>query len=145
MQNLEQIVYISRAQFPISTNKYILEPEVQAILAVARSKNRLHKLVGVLCFGDGYFLQCLQGEQITLDRLYENLLRDSRHTDIKLLSTMPINELTFAKWSMKFVGVGSEMREMLAAKGHQLFEPHRFSEETINNVIWNLIEAEQSA
>lgn len=135
MQNLTQIAYVSRAAFPISSNPYIVEPEVADILAKSRANNRTRRLVGVLCFGDGIFFQCLQGEASDVAQLLEVIKHDTRHTDVQVLHQTSIKEKTFARWSMKHAGVGSEMRAMLASHGHDTFNPYEFNEATILAVI----------
>jgi hypothetical protein len=145
MQNLRQIVYISRALFPASADPYLVEPEVADILSKSRAKNRARRLYGVLCFGDGCFLQCLQGDEKTVNEVFQGINKDTRHGDIKLLSSKNIDKKTFSRWSMKYCGVGSEMRGMLAACGHKTFDPYQFSDETIQKVIDLLQTSAESA
>jgi hypothetical protein len=130
MQSLIQITYASRACFPLSTNPYLVEPEVADILAKSRANNRIKRLVGVLCFGDGIFLQCLQGADSDVAQMLEIIKKDTRHTDMHVLLQTNIKEKTFARWSMKHAGVGSEMRAMLATYGHNTFNPYAFNETT---------------
>lgn len=131
MQNLIQTTYASRALFPISSNPYIVEPEVADILAKSRANNRIKRLVGVLCFGDGIFFQCLQGKADDVAQLLEVIKQDKRHTDLQMLHQTNIEEKTFAKWSMKYAGVGSEMRTILASYGYDTFNPYQFNDATI--------------
>jgi hypothetical protein len=135
LQSLTQITYASRALFQQSTDPYLVEPEVEDILRKSRANNRMRRIVGVLCFGDGYFLQCLQGEVNDLNQLLESIKKDKRHTDIQLLHQVTIDVKTFARWSMKYAGVSSEMRGMLALHGYNVFNPYLFNEATILAVI----------
>ncbi|MFN3580749.1 MAG: BLUF domain-containing protein, partial [Pseudomonas sp.] len=105
MTDLIRIVYISRATFATSTAANGVEPTVARILSVSRSNNRKNGLVGMLYYGDGCFFQCLEGETSKVQALYKTLLKDSRHTDLKILASEQIKRLSFPDWSMKYVPI----------------------------------------
>lgn len=130
-----QIVYISRSTFTPNPATNGIEPNVARILAKSRVNNRKNGLVGVLYFGDGCFFQCLEGEEGAVDRLYQTLLHDDRHTDIKLLSKKSIEELSFADWSMKYVPLEDDMNRLLVANGYKSFNPYMFSTHMIEKVL----------
>lgn len=135
MQKLIQIIYISRSSFPSSKSSDGIEPSVARILAKSRANNRKKGLVGVLYYGDGCFFQCLEGEEAAVDELYQTLLKDSRHRDLKLLSRRMISQLSFPDWSMKYVGVENEMKRLLAAHGLNKFDPYTFNTEMTHAVM----------
>ncbi|MDZ4098810.1 MAG: BLUF domain-containing protein, partial [Methylophilaceae bacterium] len=130
-----QIVYISRSTFTPNPATNGIEPNVARILTKSRVNNRKNGLVGVLYFGDGCFFQCLEGEEGAVDRLYQTLLHDERHTDIKLLSKKTIEELSFADWSMKYVPLEEDMNRLLVANGYKSFNPYMFSTHMIEKVL----------
>jgi len=130
-----QIVYISRSTFTPNVATNGIEPNVARILAKSRVNNRKNGLVGVLYFGDGCFFQCLEGEESAVDRLYQTLLHDDRHTDIKLLSKKSIEELSFSEWSMKYVPLEEDMNRLLVANGYKSFNPYMFSTHMIEKVL----------
>jgi hypothetical protein len=134
-EDIVQIIYASRALFPLSNDPYLVEPEIAHILEKARSNNRSNRLVGVLCFGDGFFLQCLQGEVKKVNELLNIIKKDSRHTDIQILSKMSIDKKTFNRWSMKYAGVGSELRKLLATYDIKKFDPYTFNQSILEKVI----------
>lgn len=135
MQKLIQIIYISRSAFLVTDYTGGIEPNVARILSKSRVNNRNKGLVGVLYFGDGCFFQCLEGEEQVVEALYETLLKDSRHTDLKLLSRKMISQLSFPDWSMKYVGLESEMKRLLAAHGYSKFDPYSFNAEITQSVM----------
>jgi len=135
VENLIQIIYISRSIFPPSDAFGGLDPNVARILAKSRTNNRKNGLVGVLYFGDGCFFQCLEGDQQAVEKLYQTLLEDPRHKDLKLLSRKEINEKSFPDWSMKFVGLETEMKRLLAGYGYKSFDPYSFSPEVTQAVM----------
>ena len=96
MTNLIQLIYISRSTFAPTEISNIIEPNVARILLKSRVNNKKNGLVGVLYFGDGCFFQCLEGEAEAVDQLYETLLKDTRHKDLKVFSRKAIDTLTFS-------------------------------------------------
>jgi len=54
----------------------------------------------VLCFSEGIFLQVLEGGRSAVNRLYNRIASDSRHTDVELLCYEEIDERHFAGWAM---------------------------------------------
>jgi hypothetical protein len=74
MTQLIQLVYISRSSFAGPENfRGGVEPNAGKILLQARVNNRKTGLTGVLCFGDGCFLQCLEGEEESVSLNVANL------------------------------------------------------------------------
>ena len=112
-----------------------IEPNVARILGKSRVNNRRNGLVGVLYFGDGCFFQCLEGAAEAVDTLYEKLLSDSRHTDLKVLSRKPIDSLSFSNWSMKHVPLEDEMTNLLKSQGLKTFNPYSFNAEMTKSAL----------
>lgn len=137
-----QIIYISRSTFAPNPATNGIEPNVARILAKSRVNNRKNGLVGVLYFGDGCFFQCLEGEEEIVDKLYQTLLQDHRHTDLKLLSKKSIEELSFADWSMKYVPLEEQMNRLLISNGYKSFDPYLFSTHMIEKVLELLFSSE---
>lgn len=135
MSNLIQIVYISRSTFAPTNMTTGIEPNVARILAKSRVNNRKRELVGVLYFGDGCFFQCLEGEKEVVEDLYKKLEQDDRHTDLKILSSKPIAERSFAEWSMKYVPLEEPMKSLMLSNGYPQFDPYRFDAEMIEKVL----------
>lgn len=93
---LVRLLYASRAVEPID-NKIL-----DAILQESRSYNQDHGITGMLCShedGNG-FLQVLEGSREEINRLYNTIVRDERHTDVLLLAYEEICERKFANWRM---------------------------------------------
>jgi len=93
---LYHLIYISTA------NHAMNDQDLMEILQVSRRNNERDGLSGMLLYKDGTFIQVLEGEQQTLKQLYATLGRDNRHNDLMLLSEKPIQERSFADWSMGF-------------------------------------------
>lgn len=135
VSDLIQIVYVSRSTFtPVSAEQGI-EPSVARILAQSRVNNARRGLVGALYFGDGCFFQCLEGRTEDVERLYAALLKDPRHTDLKVLMRRPIERTNFATWAMKYVPLDAPMKALLRELGLPTFDPYRFDEAAVTKVL----------
>ena len=76
--------------------------ELMALLEKAREKNRRLDVTGMLLYKDGAFMQALEGDDATVDRLAEAISRDPRHNAYFICSRQPIERRQFADWSMGF-------------------------------------------
>ena len=128
MEKLVQIIYVSRSSIVSASNFTGIEPKIARILSQSRLNNRKNGLVGVLYFGDGCFFQCLEGNEVEVDKLYDKLLLDPRHTDLKLISRKQISNLSFTNWAMKYVPLENKLNAELQSGGYTKFDPYEFDE-----------------
>ncbi len=99
---LVRLLYASRAVKPIDTKT------LESILEQSRAYNQMHGITGVLCAyedGNGY-LQVLEGSREEINRLYNKIVGDSRHTDVVLLDYQEIEQRRFANWRMGRIDLG---------------------------------------
>jgi hypothetical protein len=92
-------MYASRA------NPAVDQDELISILRKSKANNPSLGVTGVLCFSEGIFLQALEGGRSAVNRLYNRIATDSRHTQVELLSYEEIGERRFAGWSMGQVNI----------------------------------------
>jgi hypothetical protein len=128
MSKLVQLVYISRSNLPEMGRSDIIAPQVAQILGKSRRNNRSKGIVGALYYGNGFFYQCLEGEEPDLLALYEILKTDPRHTDLHIVSINPIAQKSFGEWEMKYVPAEKDINQMLSTFGMTKFDPYRFDE-----------------
>ena len=73
------------------------------ILTEAVKFNSLNSIFGVLYYGNGYFVQCLEGKRDQIEKLfYEKILKDPRHKNCELMYSEDISENFFSRWNMKY-------------------------------------------
>ena len=96
---LVRLLYASRAVPAIDQDELIL------ILRKSKTNNPALGVTGVLCFSEGIFLQALEGGRSSVNKLYQRIASDPRHTDVELLCYEEIGERRFAGWSMGQVNV----------------------------------------
>jgi len=87
-----------------------------------RIKNKSCGISGVLCSGEGVFLQVLEGERSAVSKLFAIICRDNRHTDIELLHYEEIKECFFYAWSMDYIPI-STLYEMIKIQNPD-FDPY---------------------
>jgi len=87
-----------------------------------RIENKLSEITGVLCSGEGIFLQVLEGERSAVNKLYVTICKDQRHTDIELLHYEEIKDRVFYAWSMDYIPI-STLYEMIKIQNPE-FDPY---------------------
>ena len=75
----------------------------------SRANNPAIGVTGNLIYHSDLFLQLLEGPHLAVNRLYETILADNRHTDIVKLRDETFNRRLFASWAMKNDGHQSWM------------------------------------
>jgi len=78
---------------------------IESILREGREHNLASGITGILCYGDGIFLQCMEGGRMQVSELFATIQRDKRHKDVALLHYEEIFERRFGGWSMGQVNI----------------------------------------
>ena len=91
---LVRLMYASRAVPAID------QEELVTILKQSKANNPKAGVTGVLCFSEGVFMQVLEGGRSAVNKLYNRIVADARHSDVMLLNYEEIAERRFAGWSM---------------------------------------------
>lgn len=113
---LVRVLYVSRAVGPQTTTV------TAAILSTARAFNRLNGISGVLCQGQGLYLQVLEGERSAVHALYARIIPDPRHKDVEMLHLEEITQRRHADWSMALVNLSDQ--DVMVQMKHPEFDPY---------------------
>ena len=135
MSQLIRLVYASRSSYGSGQTRQGLDPGVARILAKSRKNNARRQIVGGLLFGEGYFLQCLEGEADAVMALYRTIAADKRHGDVKVLSNASITTRSFGTWSMKYVPGEQRLKALLQSWGLTQFDPYALSTSQIETAV----------
>lgn len=100
--DLLRLVYFSRNRISRPYREMIWE--IDQILETSQANNGRAGVTGALIFNDGVFGQVLEGPKDAVDETFERIQLDERHHNVTLLDITPIEERSFADWSMGFVG-----------------------------------------
>ena len=96
---LIQLVYVSNLTLSSRLKASIFD-EVEAH---ARRYNERQGITGTLCYGNGHFLQCLEGEKAKVLALQQRIFSDKRHRNVKILLLQTIDQRTFFDWRMRLL------------------------------------------
>lgn len=127
--DLCQLVYLSHITSTGLSNASTLND----IAEVAITRNKADNITGILCYGNGYFLQCVEGTEQALTNLKNRLLVDDRHKNLKILDFSALAERRFAAWSLRSITLERWMLNEPKLKTFMPFTPDN----------WNSNECEQ--
>ncbi len=113
---LIRMLYLSRSVGPQTTMM------TSSILATALDFNARNGITGVLCQGQGFFLQVLEGERSAVNRLYGRIAQDTRHKDLEVLLVDDIQQRRFGNWTMAHVVLSD--RSPVVPMQHPSFDPY---------------------
>jgi hypothetical protein len=83
------------------------------ILDQSRRNNPARGITGLLCYTSDVFVQVIEGGRNEVCDLYNAIVRDERHTQVRLLAYEEIGERRFPGWSMGQVNVETVNRALL--------------------------------
>ncbi|RYG58288.1 MAG: BLUF domain-containing protein [Alphaproteobacteria bacterium] len=90
---LIRLIYVSRCRARA-------ENDLAQILDWSRRVNPDLGVTGVLLYLDEAYMQYLEGEEYTVDRLFESIRRDTRHRGVTPLERREIPKRAFPEWTM---------------------------------------------
>ena len=105
-------VYASRAATALTP------PVVEDILERSRVNNPANGITGILCYSGDLFIQVLEGGRDEVCELYNAIVRDDRHANVRLLVFEEIRERKFSNWTMGHVDL-AKVNPGLLLKYHE--------------------------
>jgi hypothetical protein len=91
---LVRCLYASRVATPLPA------AVLDRILEQSHRNNPTRGITGLLCFTSDVFVQVLEGGRDEVCDLYNAIVRDERHSQVRLLSYEEITERRFSGWTM---------------------------------------------
>ena len=101
-EEIKHVIYISR---PMHFDHMVLND----ILTTSRRNNPAIGVTGNLIYHADLFLQMLEGPEFAINRLYETICADSRHSEVIKLREEHFSQRLFASWAMRNDGHQSWM------------------------------------
>ncbi|WP_018624129.1 BLUF domain-containing protein [Kangiella aquimarina] len=136
---LVQLTYASRV------SKTLGSEDIKNILQHSQTNNQADGVTGALCLSNGIFLQILEGDRNTVNRVYHKILQDSRHKDPAILDYQEITARQFSDWSMGLIAKTEDNKQLfLKYSSNADFDPYSMSaeslrgffDEVVGNVRW---------
>lgn len=109
---LVRCAYASRAATALDARM------IEDILDKSRSKNPAHGITGILCYSGDIFIQVLEGGRDEVCELYNAIVRDNRHSNVRLLVFEEIRQRKFCNWTMGHVDL-AKINPGLLIKYHE--------------------------
>ncbi|WP_394389125.1 BLUF domain-containing protein [Shewanella woodyi] len=92
--SIVQLIYAS------SVSEGLSVMEIKVLVEKAQISNKALSVTGFLCANSQYFLQCIEGEEVVIDALFQKISKDSRHHSITILKKRKVESQQFRAWSM---------------------------------------------
>jgi hypothetical protein len=96
---LVRLLYASRAATALSA------AVVDSIMTQSRRNNPDRGITGILCYSDDIFLQVLEGSRDDVCETFNAIVRDDRHSNVRILFFEEISERRFGGWTMGQVNI----------------------------------------
>jgi hypothetical protein len=112
------LLYCSQATQPFG------EEQLADLLEHSLGNNERQHITGLLCYGNGHFVQMLEGGSPEVEGLFARIARDRRHHQVHVLSRGVGPVRRFADWRMAFAKTQSQefywLITFLEAQHHRL-------------------------
>ncbi|GAC1440186.1 MAG: BLUF domain-containing protein [Mycobacteriales bacterium] len=93
---MRSVVYASRALQPFG------DDDLVELLHSARARNHGCGVTGMLVYAAGSFLQLIEGDDDAVEKIWDRIRMDPRHTDLRVLRDGVALRRQFGEWSMGF-------------------------------------------
>jgi len=121
--DLYQFIYISR----VTSIGLSGASTLNDIAEVSIAHNKAENISGILCYGNGYFFQYIEGSEQALTNLKNRILKDNRHKDIQTLAFSAITERRFTGWSLRSIILERWMLKDPKVKEFLPFKPYEWT------------------
>lgn len=108
----------------ISEQSHILkDSDLQVLLTNCRKNNSENGISGLLISYQGSFIQFIEGDEATIDRLFKKIKKDPRHHNVTELASGYEKERQFNDWSMAFKKLDEKEAENIL--GFRIFKKEK--------------------
>jgi hypothetical protein len=97
-----RLSYVSSADAEMSSS------ELLKLLQQCIKNNPPLGVTGMLLYGNGTFLQTIEGDDAIIDELVKKIAKDPRHTRLKFISRKQIERRQYPEWSMGFKRISDQ-------------------------------------
>jgi hypothetical protein len=111
----ERVVYCSTATAGLNFS------DIKGLGHKAKKKNQRLDICGALLYGQGLFLQVIEGPPADLDTLMHLIHNDERHTDVHTILRDEVSSRLFDAWSMNII---FWEQALTIPSAHELIQAH---------------------
>ena len=98
-----EIMPLARLIYSSKRTEGVEVADILRILDKATQNNKRNDITGFLCYTDNSFLQALEGDPLSVNQLYRNIIVDKRHSEVNLINYSFCLRREFSDWAMQFV------------------------------------------
>ena len=102
-KNIDNTNLIFELSYQSIAAKGLQESDIEDILRASNQNNGEHDITGALVYFKDVFFQIVEGPKTKILQLYEKLLLDQRHHDLKVIYKGIKTQRAFKDWSMAFI------------------------------------------
>jgi hypothetical protein len=138
---LSRLVYFSTNKLVNGSN---IAGDLKIILAKAIANNTALGVTGGLVFNRKYFLQVLEGDSSSVNKVFAAISKDPRHSKIVVVEIKPVHERLFGAWSMGYAAATELTQELCAqfdVRGD--FNPAALTGDQIAGLILDLVSKQE--
>lgn len=99
-----------------SQSRIMSKKSIEDFLFQVREKNKSLTITGILLLIQGKFVQYIEGPAEEIDKVYNSISKDKRHTDMILLDSGNLKKRQFKDWSMAYKEVGDKQIKDIIGK-----------------------------
>jgi hypothetical protein len=118
-----QLSYVSSADTEMSSS------DLLELLQQCLKNNPPLGVTGMLLYGNGTFLQTIEGDDAVVERLVEKIAKDPRHKKLQFFSRKQIEQRQYSGWSMGFHRMSDQ--ELGEIEGLKSFGMQDFNSENL--------------
>lgn len=107
---LVSLAYKSRSTQPVAD-----AATLESILEVAQRSNVDNHLTGALAYGEGHFVQVLEGPETALLETMARIRTDERHYGLEIVGPSPIVHRLFPDWCMAMLSVEPALQPVFSS------------------------------
>jgi len=97
---------------------------VGEILTHAVKRNKEKGITGMMVYDGKHFLQCIEGDEMMIDELWQKLTEDTRRHSLHINGTELDDKRLFREWNMGYMNNRQEIRKMIhSVTGNDIFSP----------------------
>ncbi|WP_109299784.1 BLUF domain-containing protein [Aquimarina sp. AU474] len=95
-----------------TVNPLISNSDITDLFDYISVHNNVLEITGILIYSDGNFFQVLEGERQIIKKMFEKILKDSRHYNIIKMLDKEIKDGSFSKYYSSFVVISEDNSHM---------------------------------
>lgn len=130
---LIRMLYVSTAVGPLTTTV------TGTILRSAQAFNADNGITGVLCQGQGVWLQVLEGRRSEVNALYGRITADKRHKNVQMIAFEDIAQRRYGAWAMAHVNLTDADPVLEVNSSGAAFDPYSATGERVMTRIDSLM------